>query len=64
MTYLDLGKLHRMRESQRQAAQDAAHEMLRDLIGEDYSDTAHRVATDHLLAFHRLQCRIEHPPAN
>ena len=27
--------------------------MLRDLIGKDFSDTTLRVATDHLLSFHR-----------
>lgn len=39
--------------SQRSEAEQAAHEMLRDLIGGDYSDTTLRVATDHLLSFHR-----------
>lgn len=37
----------------RAAAETAAIEMLRDLVGPDYSDTTLRVATDHLLSFHR-----------
>lgn len=61
MTYLDLAKLREVREAQRRAAQEAAHEMLRELIGDDYNETAHQIATDYLLSFHRLQCRIEHP---
>jgi hypothetical protein len=47
VTYLDLAQRRKQREAQRQAAQDAAQELLRKLIGEDYRETAHRLATDH-----------------
>ncbi|WP_327197068.1 hypothetical protein [Sphingobium yanoikuyae] len=39
--------------AERAAAEAAAREMLRDLVGPDYSDTTLRVATDHLLSFRR-----------
>ena len=61
MSYLDLTKIREERDAQRRAAEQAATEMLRDLIGCDHSDTAHRVATEHLLSFHQLRCWTEHP---
>lgn len=39
--------------AERAAAEAAAHDMLRDLVGSDYSDTTLRVAADHLLSFRR-----------
>ena len=37
----------------REQAETTADDMLRDLIGNGYSDTAHRVATDYILDFAR-----------
>jgi len=46
-------------QEEREAAEKRATEMLRDLIGPNYSDTTHRVATDHLLSFARTSTTIE-----
>lgn len=45
-------------QAMRTAAENAAAEMLRDLVGAEFSDTMLRVAADHMLSFHRVQPRI------
>ena len=48
---------------ERAEAEDAARELLRDLIGPDYSDTTLRVCADHLLSFRRHpKTHAEQPP--
>lgn len=48
--------------AERVAAETAARDLLRDLIGTDYSDTTLRVATDHLLSFRRQPPHAAKPP--
>ena len=49
--------------AERAEAEDAARELLRDLIGTDYSDTTLRVCADHLLSFRRHpKTHAEQPP--
>ncbi len=48
---------------ERAEAENAARELLRDLIGPDYSDTTLRVCADHLLSFRRHpKTHAEQPP--
>lgn len=48
---------------ERAEAEDAARELLRDLVGPDYSDTTLRVCADHLLSFRRHpKTHAEQPP--
>lgn len=48
----------------RKAAEAAAAELLQDILGADYSDTALRVTTDHILSFHRAQSQVSDAAAS